>query len=80
MARLDTDRQNKLEPKRIEVAIRALDAVGINPIIVSGKRIEFEFKGGSVFFYPYSGWHTGKSIKDGRGLQNLLTQLKTTNQ
>lgn len=75
MARLDTERQERLEPKRIEVAVKALDAVGINPIIVSGKRIEFEFKGDSVFFYPYSGWHTGKSIKDGRGLKNLLKQL-----
>lgn len=34
------------------------------------------FKGNAVFFYPYSGWATGKNIQDGRGLQNLINQIK----
>lgn len=76
MPRLDTDRQKDLEPKRMEYAIKQLYALGINPIIVSERRIEFEYKGASVMFYPYSGWHTGKSITDGRGLKQLLSQLK----
>lgn len=29
-----------------------------------------------VHFYPYSGWHTGKSINDGRGWNNLYNQIK----
>jgi len=39
-------------------------------------RLEFVYKGETIKFYPYSGWHTGKTIKDGRGLQKLLNQLK----
>lgn len=38
--------------------------------------IEFEYKGHIVKYFPYSGWATGKTIKDGRGLDNLLKQLK----
>ena len=34
------------------------------------------FDNEKVKFFPYSGWHTGKSIKDGRGIENLLKQLK----
>lgn len=28
-----------------------------------------------VLFWPYTGWHSGKSINDGRGLDHLLEQL-----
>lgn len=38
--------------------------------------IEFEYKGHSIKYFPYSGWATGKTIKDGRGLNNLIKQLK----
>lgn len=38
--------------------------------------IEFEYKGHIVKYFPYSGWATGKTIKDGRGLMNLINQLK----
>lgn len=40
------------------------------------KMIEFEYKGHSIKYFPYSGWATGKTIKDGRGLNNLIKQLK----
>ena len=36
----------------------------------------FQHKGHTIRFYPYTGWFTGKGIKDGRGLENLLKQLK----
>ena len=36
----------------------------------------FEFNGYLISSYPYSGWHTGKSIKDGRDIDKLLKQLK----
>jgi hypothetical protein len=72
------ERRLELEPQRIEYAIGQLHAVGILSIFVATKdRIEFDFNGETVRFYPYTGWHTGKSIKDGRGLQKLLNQLKT---
>jgi len=31
--------------------------------------------GSTINFFPYSGWHSGKSIEDGRGFKNLLKQL-----
>lgn len=37
--------------------------------------ISFLWKGSKITHYAYTGWHTGKTIKDGRGLQNLLNQL-----
>ena len=39
------------------------------------KMIEFEYKGQPVKYFPYSGWATGKTIKDGRGLKNLIKQI-----
>lgn len=42
----------------------------------TNKRITFDFKGHTVIFYPYKGWFSGKTVKDGRGLINLLKQIK----
>ena len=33
-------------------------------------------KGERVMVYPYTGWFTGKTVKDGRGINNLLKQIK----
>jgi len=76
MKRLDQERQKKLEPERMEIALFELGALGLDAQNKDGKMIEFLYKGHKVQYFPYSGWHTGKSIKDGRGLQNLLKQLK----
>lgn len=75
MSRLNIDRQNKLEPIRLEYAVKKITELGIEITFMNNNVIEFEFKGNRVRFYPYSGWATGKSIKDGRGLDNLLKQL-----
>lgn len=75
MSRLNIDRQNKLEPIRLQKAIMEITNLGLKITSITQKMIEFEFKGHTVRFYPYSGWTTGKSIKDGRGLDNLLKQL-----
>lgn len=74
--RLDTERQAELEPKRLEYAKNSLIMMGFHICYEDKTRLEFVYKGDIIKFYPYSGWHTGKSIKDGRGLQNLLSQLK----
>lgn len=76
MARLDIDRQKELEPERMEYALKQLHSKGIMSITILDNSIEFLFNGEKVKFFPYSGWHTGKSIKDGRGIQNLLKQIK----
>lgn len=76
MARLNQQRQAELEPLRIEKTVEKLKSIGIEITFQDKSRIEFIWKGETVKFFPYSGWHAGKSIKDGRGFGNLLKQLK----
>ncbi len=76
MPRLNIERQQQLEPERIETAIKAIEALGIPVQYEDKTKIGFIFKRCMVWFFPYSGWHTGKSIQDGRGLKKLLEQLK----
>ena len=77
MPRLDQDRQAELESQRIEYAIGRLHELGIQVFMEGEKCLQFQFNGETVRLYPYTGWHTGKSIRDGRGLQKLLNQLKS---
>ena len=44
--------------------------------VEQSKCLQFEHKGSMVRFFPYTGWFSGKTVKDGRGLKNLLKQLK----
>jgi hypothetical protein len=74
--RLDQERQKKLEPLRLAYAKEQLEKLGLKILFECDTRIDFEFKGEKIQFYPYSGWHTGKTIKDGRGIDKLLKQLK----
>lgn len=74
--RLDQDREKELQPKRIEYAIKKITDLGYEIEFKSETMLRFNYNDHAVCFYPYSGWHTGKSIKDGRGLQNLLDQLE----
>ncbi len=76
MPRLNIERQGKLEPLRLSVAKKEIMSLGCEIIFECDTRIEFMFNDKLVKYYPYSGWATGASIKDGRGLQNLLKQLK----
>lgn len=76
MSRLNTERQNKLEPIRMRTAINEIQRLGLTILNCTDKMIEFEYKVHSIKYYPYSGWATGKTIKDGRGLMNLINQLK----
>lgn len=75
MPRLNLNRQDDLEPVRLQYAISILKEKGVKDLRWTDKEISFAFKSEIVKFFPYSGWHTGKSIKDGRGLNNLLKQL-----
>lgn len=76
MARLDIERQKQLEPKRVEYAIQKIQQLGFEVNRVSDSEINFKHKGHTIRFFPYSGWASGATIKDGRGLSKLLTQLK----
>lgn len=77
MPRLDIERQKKLEPKRISVAKKELAKLNIAIDAETSTTIKFTYKGATITYYPYSGWHTGKTIQDGRGLERLIKQLKS---
>ena len=75
MGRLNIDRQNRLEPERLKHAKKKIEELGY--IVEEGDKVLiFEFRGEKVRFFYYSGWHSGKTIEDGRGLQNLLKQIR----
>lgn len=76
MSRLDKDREAELQPKRIAFAVEQLAKLGIEIDYEDDTKIKFTHKGEVVTLFPYSGWHTGKSIKDGRGIDKLINQLK----
>lgn len=64
------------EDNRIKYAKSELEKRGYEVTHdASNKCLIFEYKGNKIRLFPYTGWFTGKGIKDGRGLQNLLKQL-----
>lgn len=73
--RLNKDREQKLQPTRYEYAVQKLTGMGYEVHQVTKTYLIFWHKGNGITFYPYSGWHTGKGIIDGRGLANLIKQL-----
>jgi len=75
MARLNIERQQALEPTRIETAKNSIEKLGYAATVYD-KQITFTYKGSLVLYFPYSGWASGKTIKAGRGLKNLLSQIK----
>lgn len=76
MWRQDTERQMELEPQRIEYAKRKISELGYAITHEDGNSIQFVHAGKTVTLYPYSGWFSGKTVRDGRGLHHLLQQLK----
>lgn len=76
MARLDQERQKELAPKRMTFAKCELQKIGIELTFESDTELRFIHKNHEVKFFPYTGWHTGKTIKDGRGINELMKQLK----
>ena len=67
----------KVQAERMDYAINKLIEHNIEFTALDAATIEIDNPNGfKIHFFPYTGWHTGKGIKDGRGLQNLLKQLK----
>lgn len=75
MARLDKENVKQKEPIRFNYALDEFKKKGVKIIFINDKRIDIEYKNHTIQFFPFTGWHTGKSIKDGRGIKNLLKQL-----
>lgn len=76
MARQDIERQNNLEPKRMQHAKKQIELLGYQVFELDKSTLVFQYKDHDVKYYPYSGWASGKKIKDGRGLSRLLDQIK----
>ena len=74
--RLDQEREKKLQPERMNNAVLKICALGLDIVFKDDTTIRFKYKDNIIEFYPYSGWHQGKGIKAGRGIQNLIKQLK----
>jgi hypothetical protein len=74
--RLDKQKEEKLQPIRINVAITKITELGYEIIDRKKVSLSFMFKGSKVTYFPYSGWASGKTITDGRGLENLINQIK----
>jgi hypothetical protein len=68
--------KSKRQPQRMAYAIKKLKEAGYWPVEIDTTQLQVEAKDGStVRFWPYSGWFSGTSVKDGRGIENLLEQL-----
>lgn len=76
MARLDIERQNTLQPERMQYAKQQIEKFGYNILVETETELIFEFNKSKVHFFPYSGWASGASIQDGRGLKKLLSQIR----
>lgn len=75
--RLDKKRQEKLEPKRISSTLSELNNRGFEILGSDDKKIIVKSpEGNLISFFPYSGWFTGKGVKDGRGFYKLIKQLE----
>lgn len=74
--RLNTERQEELEPKRMTFAKEQITNLGYEIIFENANEVQFMFKGHKVYYFPYSGWARGKTITDGRGINALLKQIK----
>lgn len=75
------EQRGNIEPKRFEYAIKKLEEAGarVTPKNDGSKSLLVEYKHIKVTFYPFTGWASGKNIKDGRGIHNLLKQLEAIN-
>jgi hypothetical protein len=74
---LDESKRPRLEPDRIAYAKSALDFAGFSWEEISPKSLRvFMPNGCAAILYPYTGWFTGRGIKDGRGIQTLINQLE----
>ncbi len=75
--RLDQEREAILQPQRIDYAVKALADIGIESRKVDNTELEFTLPNGvKGKLFAYSGWWSAKGIGDGRGIYNLIQQLK----
>ena len=77
MALLNREEVPIPESERVLNAKAEIEKLGFSVALSPDcKSLTFTFKNQTVILFPYTGWHTGMTLKDGRGLKNLLKQLK----
>lgn len=64
------------QPDRLAYAYEQIKTLGFEFHYHSDTTLKFTLEGNEITIFPYTGWFTGKGIKDGRGIHNLLKQLK----
>lgn len=75
MGRLNIERQIELEPERLKYDKSEIEKKGYLVEQINSNELQFEFKGSIIKVFPYSGWCTGKTIQDCRGIRKLLKQI-----
>lgn len=69
--------QKAVQKQRLEFASMRLEESGIDILGSSSEyQLLFIHQGHKVYFFPYTGWHSGSTIQDGRGIENLMKQIK----
>lgn len=76
MRSVDPQKKN-IQEDRMQYALLQFDIIGVPIESRDDTTIILKHKGETIMFFPFTGWHTGKSITDGRGLNNLLKQLQS---
>ena len=72
------EQRNKIEPNRFKYATEQLESIGatVIPNNDGSRSMKVVCRDITVTFFPYTGWASGKGIKDGRGIHNLIKQLE----
>lgn len=63
------------QEKRMEYALDRIKRLGLEILETTHTTITFLYKGNKIRHHAHTGWHSGKGIKDGRGIHKLLNQL-----
>lgn len=79
MSRINKFREEALQPVRMRTCKTKLEDLGFAVESNDKNWLKFMYNGSKIVFWPYTGWASGASIKDGRGFDNLLKQLKDRN-
>jgi len=74
--RTDSPERINIQRERKHLAIDKLSAAGYDCHYESDSEIRFFYNGNEITYFPFKQWFTGKGIKDGRMLDNLLKQIQ----
>jgi hypothetical protein len=78
MSVVNPEKRIVLQPQRMAYCVEQVSSLGFEIFDQNENSFCFEYKNQKIQMFPFTGWHTGKSIKDGRGIENLLKQIKPT--